>query len=175
MKNSEKLAIAQAFYKAAGEYVSTKTPGNLRSQVDEEYKAIYEQTGAKSFDVRIGDEKVGTYSIKVSKATEAETKKALRVTDPETFIAWGKNHWDICAEKFVLAHLEAYAQEYLLSTGEMPAGMHMIEVGTPAMPEQYAGGALKVDTQKVAEALGANLPDAMNNLLLGDGYDGQDE
>ena len=91
MPNSEiadriaKLVVAQAVYKLSAEQVSTKEPGNLRSRVDEYYRGLFEATGAKSFEVRIGGEKVGTYGVNV---TKPETRVRLKVTDSRALMAW---------------------------------------------------------------------------------------
>lgn len=171
ISNQERLAIFQAFYNAAGEHVSTKSPGNLRSQVDAEYRELYEQTGAKSFEQRVNGMRVGTYSVKVSKAKEAEMDVRFEVREPERLLEWveRQEHGDLV--RFAKAHAAEYAQDALLRTGELADGCSTYEVGTPAMPEQYAGGSLRIDPQLVAEALGNQLPEAMNLLLEG----GEDE
>lgn len=165
----ERLAFAQAVFKASGEIVSTKDPSNLRAAVDKHYRDLYEQTGAKSFEVRLNDEKVGTYSVKVSKATKEDTKQRLEVKDPEALLAWLEGTDDLL--RYIKAHAVEFAQEHFLRTGEIPDGCTMSEVVIPAQEEAYAGGSIRIDPQKVAEALGAQLPDAMNALMLEGGND----
>ena len=53
----EQLVIAQALYNALGEIVSTKDADSLRGQADDFYKALYMECGAKSYDMKIGEEK----------------------------------------------------------------------------------------------------------------------
>ena len=81
MNDIQRLCVAQALYKAIAGAVKTRTPGNLRSVLDAELVRMYEQTGAKSFDVRMDDgTKVATASSTV--------KGAWEVTDPDAFDAW---------------------------------------------------------------------------------------
>lgn len=171
LNERERLFVGQAFYRAAGELVSTKEPGNLRDRVDAYYKELYEQTGAKSFDAKVNDRKVGTYSVKVSKAKPASTERRFKVTDPAALLPWVADVDPEMAVEYVLQRASDFAEWSFFQTGELPDGCNVIEVGTPAMPEQYAGGVLKIDTQLVADALGARLPDAMNQLLLEGGDD----
>ena len=165
----ERLAFAQAVYKAAAEIVSTKDPSNLRAVVDEHYKDLYEQTGAKSFEVRINVEKVGTYSVKVSKATKEDSVQRLEVKDPEELLRWLEGTDDLMS--YIKAHAVEFAQEHFARTGEIPDGCTVTNVTIPAKPETYSGGSIRIDPQKVADALGAQLPDAMNALMLEGGSD----
>ena len=166
LNERERLAVAQAFYKAAGAMVSTKEPGNLREAADAYYKALYEETGAKSFDVKVRDMKVGTYSVRVSKAEPARMQRRFRVSDPAAVLLWADGFGDQeLMRKYMQQSASEFAEWYFHETGELPDGCNVVEVGTPAMPEQYAGGSLRVEPQRVAEALGARLPEAMDLLL----------
>ena len=49
----------------------------------------------------------------------------------------------------------------------MPDGCEAVTVATPAQPEHPKGTVLRVDTQKVAQALRGNLPQAVSALLEG--------
>ena len=60
MNEVERLAVAQMLYNEAAKLVSTKDRDSLRASVDRRYKELYDSTGCKSYDVRIGDDVVGT-------------------------------------------------------------------------------------------------------------------
>ena len=153
MNDSERLAIAQAIYNHLGKLVSTKDPDSLRAQADREYKALYEQTGAKSFDVRVNGSKVGTYSIKVSKAKPAEERKEMVVVnsiDLQDFIS------DLpqgLLRDFVQDHEQAFATWYLLEYGELCDGCMVDTVTIEAKEPAYMGGTLKVNAEDVANAI----------------------
>lgn len=161
MPNSEiadriaKLAVAQAVYKLAAEQVSTREPGNLRAYVDEYYRGLFEATGAKSFEVRIGDEKVGTYSVKV---TKQKMQTVCDCYNPSAYRAWCEEHGFV---KTVIDEDAAHA--HFLETGEVPDGCNVSQVETPG--GQYAGGSVRVDIPAVNRALGGEVSIA---LLGGD-------
>ena len=151
----EQLAVAQAVYKLAAEKVKTNEPGNLRAEVDAHYRELFEQTGAKSFDIRIGEEKVGTYSVKV---TKPKRQTVCDCYDQSAYLAWCEEHG------FVRKVIdEDAASAYFEETGELPFGCNVTEVETPG--GQYAGGSLCVDVPAINRALGGEVPIA---LLGGD-------
>ena len=122
-KRIEQLAVAQAVYKLSAEQVSTKEPGNLRAEVDAHYREMFEKTGAKSFEVRIGREKVGTYSIKT---TEGKRSIGLETHDPAAYRAWCE------ANGFVKTVIdEDAAAANFEETGEVPDGCSIAYFDTP--------------------------------------------
>lgn len=141
MTDIEKLAIAQWAYKKFAGLVSTKDPGSLRGQADEAYRGLYDQTGAKSYDIKIAGDKVGTYSLKVSKAKD---EPRVIVEDGYMFARWVyENHLD---------HLLKVDQKALdklfYDSGELPDGCTVINVHTT---EHVSGGTLRVDERKMDE------------------------
>lgn len=153
-----RLAVAQAVYKTVAEYVSTKQDDNLRAEFDRAVLQAYDQTGAKSFDVKIGDAAVGTVSVRKSKEKE---ESSLYVEDKESFDKWllatGVGHQEI-------TYRNDEVIDYFLSTGEEPDGA---TINITRVPEQVTGTTLKIDTNKVADALAGGLPQAVSNLLTG--------
>ena len=143
-KRIEQLAVAQAVYKLAAEMVSTKEPGNLRSEVDMHYREMFEQTGAKSFEIRIGDKKVGTYSVRV---TKPETRVRLKVTDSRALMAWCEAN-DCLRVEPDMRRVESIFGE----TGELPDGCEVEASSTPG--GEYAKSSLRIDPEKVNNALG---------------------
>lgn len=156
----ERLTIAQAVYKVAAEYVSTKNINSLRGHVDEEMIRAYELDGIKSRDLRLNGEKVGTYSVRVSKA---KTESVLRETDHDAFVKWAGENPELCT-LFALNQAAKLAQFALETAGELPDGYEFQEVVTP---ERATGTTLKVDVEKVAKAMSGELPSAVAGLLGG--------
>lgn len=166
LNNIEKLAIAQAFYNHVGSLVKTKEQDNLRGAVDAELTAIYEQTGAKSFDVKLLGQKVGSYSITVSKPKESKPDYQFKIADKEQFKNW--EDFKGAAMDFALSNLEVIAEWAFGKSGEIPDGCEVKKVEIPGTP----GGtiertALRVDTQAVVETLGGQLEAATRELLEG--------
>lgn len=164
MNEIEKLAIAQALYKGLAGIVSTKDPDSLRSAVDAEYRTLYEETGAKSYDVRVNGHKVGTYSFKDDKDIVKRSDDCT-ISDSGAFAQWLKDNAESIADWDGAA---ALAEEWLKDSGEVPDGVSRdVKEWTTV---QKGGGTLRIDSQKVLDALGAELPSAMNEvLLLGEG------
>lgn len=165
MGKVERLALAQALYKIAGQLVDTKNPESLRSEVDRYFKAQYDETGSKSFDVKINDEVVGVYSIKFSKEQPSETRRMMEVRD---YIALSKWAASLTAEE-ILGYfgrdLQPLAEWWFAETGELADGCQMAEIVTLAQPKQYIGGSLKVYPERFAQALGNQLPQGVAGLL----------
>lgn len=155
LKPVEQLAVAQAVYKTVASIVSTKDADSLRAQCDEDTIANYMSTGAKSYDVRVLGEKVGTYSVRVNKAKKVST---IAVEDAAAYYDW-------CAEMGYLVTDDKRAQQWFEQTGELPDGCTVI---VDEQPERVAGTTLKVDERKVAAAMGGELPTAVRGLLEGE-------
>lgn len=155
-KRIEQLAVAQAVYKLAAEQVKTNEPGNLRDEVDGHFREAFESTGAKSFDVRIGGEKVGTYSVRT---TRPETKVRLKVTDRRALMAWCEANDALSVEPDMRRVESIFAE-----TGEVPDGCETEATATPG--GEYAGSSLRIDPGRVNAALGG--ADVLPMLMGGD-------
>jgi len=163
----EKLAVAQALYNMVGGMVSTKTPGNLRDAVNKHYVGLYEQTGAKSFDVKLFGGKVGTFSVTTTKPVEQVKRIALDVVDEHEFELWAGSNGFI-RTSYDWDGIYALFNE----TGEVPEGCSPRAEVTPGKP----GGEVKstsfsLDYGAVEAAIGPQI-EGVNALLLGDGGDG---
>ena len=170
LPDNEKLAVYQALYKIIAEKVSTKDPDSLRSQIDEEYRELYELTGSKSFDVKLSGNVVGTYSIKFSKEQDSKTEMAFEVCDFEDLAEWfDQEAPKSVMEEYAAQNLEAFAKFYFAHTGEIPNGCKFQKHITPAVEKHYIGGMLKVDTESVANAISDSLPGVAG--LLAGGFD----
>ena len=165
----EQLAIKQALFKVLADDVGTRDPSNLRGYVSADIISRYQQTGAKSYDLRLEGKKVGTMGVSVSKETEERTERRFEVTDDAALDAWVRGEdaqafWDA----YVTSHRDEFARWYFECMGELPDGCEMADVVIPAQPERITGTSLRVDPKRVARALGANLPSAVVGLLGGE-------
>lgn len=168
----ERLAVFQALYNKIGKEVSTK--GNsLRARADEYFYDMYQQTGAKSYDVKVLGETVGTYSLRFKKPTQTEVVKELQVTDyvelAEHFDKLTDSYELYMLKQYVAHDLEAYAKWYFEQTGECMPGTEFVGRFVEGHPKQYDGGILKVDAEKVAEACERGQLQGISQLLLGGG------
>lgn len=71
----ERLAVAQALYKAVAGAVSTKDARSLRRAADAELEALHTSSGADRVAMRVNGHDVGTLSVRYSKATEGPEVK----------------------------------------------------------------------------------------------------
>lgn len=162
----EKLAIAQAFYNSVGKMVSTKEKGNLRDQVNAYFEEVFNATGAKSFDVKLLGEKVGTYSITVSKAKPSEINYEIAVDDWEAFGRWAHERGYTVVEYDMPAVNENFSL-----TGEIPPGCRVAAKVTPGIEGgKVSRTTLRVDVDAVVDAIGPKLQSA-SELLLEEGMD----
>lgn len=172
----QKLALAQGLYSKLGELVSTKTPDSLRAQLDERAEMLYRTDGIKSRDVVINGVKVATYSVRTAKAREAvpaSFSQVLSMRESEDVFADAVMADVDVLRGFVMRHARDLASLWLDDFGEIPPGFELVETmddpGTPAQPERYAGTVLKVDTDKLAMALGPQLPGEVVHILTDGG------
>ena len=167
LNDVEKLAIAQAYYKSVAELVKTRDPYNLRGRVDAEMRRTYESlreslgTAPKSFDIELFGKKVGTYSITTTKPEPSKTTVELKVTNNDELLSWAvKNGYVVVDMDAVTDHFTAF--------GEVPPGC---EPETIQIPEIEGGEikstALRINTEKVVNALGPQLETVTYKLLEG--------
>lgn len=167
LSDTERLAVAQAVFKAMADEVSTKNPDGLRGRMDARLLDAYEATGAKSFDLKVDGKKVGTYSVVVSKARPEQVDTRVAVTDHRRLARWLARNLDELAG-YVARHGTDVAAFMLDEYGELPDGCETYEVlAHEAEPERAERTTLRVDGQKVAEALRGRLPEAVAGLLEG--------
>ena len=89
-----------------------------------------------------------------------KTTTGLRTTDLDALTEWACDH-DLMRAEPDYKRIEAYFAE----TGDVPDGC---EAYTETVPEHAKGTVLRIDPQKVAEALGASLPSAVAGMLTGE-------
>lgn len=163
MNDMERLAVAQAVYKAVAEQVSTRNPGGVRGRMDQRVLDMYEATGAKSFDVRVNGEKVGTYSVSVPKSKDPRPRTEVVVNDASQVVAWARDNPDD-TDAFVESHAAEFAEWQLDRSGTVVDGTDVWNVA-PDRSETVPRTVLKVDAPKVAEALRGLPPDTIIRLL----------
>ncbi len=162
----ERLAIAQAFMNKVGSMTKTKVDGNLRGRVDRQYKDIYAQCKAKSFEVELFGEKVGTFSLQVSKPTESKVEPVFEVTDEEALTDW--RDFKAAAMAYAMEHPGEIATYHFGRTGELPDGCELVDVVYPGTPGgKVEKTTLSINSEEVARVLGGELPLAAQMLLEG--------
>ena len=163
----EQLYVKQAMFSIIANDVSTKDPDSLRSALDATLVENYATTGYKSKDAKVNGQKVGTYSVRVGNGRPQRTESVLRVTDHAKLIDYVL-YSDECADERK-EYLELMAKnfaEYCVRTyGTVCDGCEMVEHVYPEQPPTVLGTTLRIDAEKVGEALRGYLPTAFAGLL----------
>lgn len=168
MSEVERLAVEQAVYNAIGADLKTGVADNLRGRVNDQYRQLYELTGATGFEVRVNGEKVGTYGFPKVSGQPARTVQEFQVTDMQALRCWDDDAFHEYVAKFFDQHLAELAIQYAQETGDLPDGVELVEVTTPATPDGIRpNGTLRVKPEKVAAALRGQLPSVIAGLLEG--------
>ena len=168
LNEEQQLAVAQALYKRVGEMVSTKNPDSLRNAVDAKYKQLYIDTGAKSFDVSIDGQKVGTYSLRFAKQKPSEVVRSFEIKDFMELAKWFSEDVEGAEMmRFTALSLKDFAEWHFLETGELPGGCEIVESVTPETGGEYLGGVLKIDMESMACALEVSAPQMAGYLAEG--------
>lgn len=166
LNDLQRLAVAQALYKALGRIVSTKDPDSLRSMCDQGLKELYRATGAKQLEITVGGIKFGQLTAKTA---DAKTVETVYVNDRDLLVN-GAEPQD------VLDFAKDYAKEFSewlwkrhKAEGEIPPGCEVVVQETPA---QFIGTTLTgCKPEDLGIALGDSLPEAIHGVLEG-GIDG---
>lgn len=140
MQPRERFLVAQSIYKRIGKELKTGDVGNARWNFESALEDQHRATGAKSFDLRIGDTTVGTATRSVRRM---QPKPELEIVDEESFRKWVD--WNMSA--FYPAILAQCAK-----AGEVPDGC------APVVQEatEKASWTLRgLDMDDVAEAVRA--------------------
>lgn len=141
-----------------------RKPSSLRAQVDAEILSRYADGGAKSYDVKWGDQVVATWSVRKSRK---KVRPELQITDWQAFGEWEaepKLMMEYILGDQPVENVRKFAEWVMTRTGELPDGCEVVEVETPAAP---IGTMLKVDHEAFAEAAGM-LPAAAVCAVLED-------
>lgn len=167
--DAEKLAVWQALYQIAGKAVSTKSCDNLRASCSDGLRELYESTGAKSVDVRVNGEKVGTMSLRIAKAEE---RMELICQDEGAFIEWlcgdGRDYLTEATRDGMGRKVLGYARR----DGVVPDGCQAVR---DSIPETILGTTLRVDPEKVWRAGGAQIGEYVRGALEGGDDDWESE
>lgn len=96
MRDLDRLAVAQAVYKAVAAQVKTREPGNLRGRAEAEFMELYDRDGTDKVNLRVNGQTVGTMAVTYAKATEGP-----EVADDGSYEAWLSEHGEEAYELHV--------------------------------------------------------------------------
>ena len=159
----QRFAVAQSLYKALGEQVRTGVPDNLRGRVDDMLRADFKEKGTDRFRLMVNGSEVGTLSLK-------QGREAVRliVEDELAFVDW--MFTDGIGYLYQFLHtpkgrtLVDFMASSIVADGEVPRGCTAY-----TEPAHFEGTVVRgCEVEKVADALGLNLPQAVRYALTGE-------
>lgn len=167
LNNLQKLAVAQALLKVVKEQTDPhggkRGESNLRTEADDDLRAMYESTGVDRVRISIGGEAVGTMSARLSKPVE---RVEPEVFDSAAFVKWLRtSDGGLDTLHRLVAGMPDKVLAAATADGELPDGCRMVARSEPA---KWTGTMLRVDAAKVASALAGELPQAVAGLLAGE-------
>ena len=161
-----KLALAEAIIKAAREMTNPRGGAhgapNLRTECDDRLRRMYEESGTDRQRVLVNGEQVGTLSARVSKPAQVNQ---LDVLDFDALRAWLKGEDGEEYLDQIIAKAVPEVMELCMADGVGPDGWAMVG---HTEPSHWLGTTLRIDKEKVANALGSQLPQAVAGFLAGD-------
>ena len=148
---------------AIGKELDTGNASNVRGLVDAAYMQLWEQTGGKSFEMRIRGQKAATYSVRT---TSEKHKKVYDLKDPDAFDSWMATDDALdLRDDYVNEHVEDFVRFVIESIGEIPDGVEVRDITISNEGEYSNGAVLNFKPKVVLDALGADLPAAVAGLL----------
>lgn len=162
--NMARLALVATLEKACKELSSPRGgkngAPNLRTEVDDGLRGLYEEHGVSQSEIRVNGEKVGTISARLSKP---ESGVRPEITSLDEFVAWLIEDND-----YLLMLVDKYKSEvlgWIAADGVVPDGCRMVAYEKPA---QWLGTTIRVDPKKTVAAYKGALPEAVAGLLEGE-------
>ena len=153
MQRLDAIVAAQAIYSELGKRLKTNDPTNARGELDRHFGRLRKESGARSFDLTINGQEVGTYSFPKRKE---KTALKLSIDDPKAYRCW-------CEENGLL-ELPALQSvwQWVQDTGELPEGATLTE--TTEGGNTAERGTLRVDFSKVRAALDGDFSPALEGM-----------
>ncbi len=152
----EAYAKARFYEKAFGGVVD-----EMKRQYEDWAFGLHAETGAKSIDMTVNGQKVGTASI-VDTPEESEVTTRPEVVDQAAFDAW-------CDDNGCTRTVSDFgaAMRHFDETGELPDGVEMAEVrSVTKRGKRYVS--TRLDMHKAFDAMRDELPQGMQRLLEGE-------
>ncbi len=154
-----RLALMEAMAKALREQTDPRRAGSLRGRMDSELVGAYYAEGVDRRRIVIDGVDCGTYSVAFSKGRDGVEPV---VADYDAFCAWLAAEDNRGYLHRLVDRCLGQAVEVSTAEGELPDGVELRRV---AEPKRVKGTRLCVKKERVAEAFGAGLPEAVAGLL----------
>lgn len=155
----QRLALMEAMSKALKEQTDPRRAGSLRGRMDSELVGAYYADGVDRRRIVINGVDCGTYSVSFSRERDGVEPA---VDDYDAFCSWLAAEDNRPYLRALVDRCLRQALDVATSEGELPDGVSMRRV---AEPKRVKGTRLSVDKERVAEALGPGLTEAVAGVL----------
>lgn len=159
-----KLAVAEAMSKAIKPILDTRKPGSARANADDNLRELYETEGIDRKRISINGQSVGTLTARISTPKSGVQPE---INDDAKFIQWMRTSdggLDTIRRLLINGKTRDLVLQAAIADGELPDGCHMVEVNEPS---HWLGTTLRVDKDKVAQAIAGELPSTIAGFLSG--------
>lgn len=158
VSNEERLAVITAFGKAV-----KQAEKQVREEVDAKMRDDFMAYGVTQKQLAVNGQKVGTITARMSKPKVG--KYPMLKSAPE-FVEWLRtSDGGLDTLNRLVSIKPDLVLDAAVADGELPDGCEMVERFEPPM---MTGTTVRVQTQKVVEALGNNIGAAAAALLTGE-------
>lgn len=158
LSNIQRLAVADAFVKACKD-----AQKQIRDEVDEETIQLYAESDVTQRAVQLNGQKVGTLSVTLTKPVNGTFPM---IDKADEFAEWLRtSDGGLDTIKRLIAVKPDLMLEAATADGELPDGCVMVERNEPA---HIKGTTLRVQQQKVFDALGSQLGEGIRGVLGGE-------
>ena len=158
VSNEERLAVITAFGKAV-----KQAEKQVRDEVDAQMRDDFMAFGVTQKQLTVNGQKVGTISARMSKPKVGHFPS---IANAQEFVEWLRtSDGGLDTLNRLVTVKPDLVLDAAVADGELPDGCEMVERFEPPM---MTGTTVRVQTQKVVEALGNNLGAAAAALLTGE-------
>ena len=158
VSNEERLAVITAFGKAV-----KQAEKQVREEVDAKMRDDFMAYGVTQKQLSVNGQKVGTISARMSKQKVGHFPS---IANAQEFVEWLRtSDGGLDTLNRLVTVKPDLVLDAAVADGELPDGCEMVERFEPPM---MTGTTVRVQTQKVVEALGNNLGAAAAALLTGE-------
>lgn len=166
LNDEERLALLITLDKVIGAELDRSNPDGIRAREDAELMDGFMRAGVDRKRYLVRGKSVGTLSITYTPASE---DNVAYVTDEDAFVDWFTHDGngaqimrDYLRVSSNVVKLMRYVRDYILTTGEIPAG---IDTRPERTPEKVGTTARGFKPEVVAQAFGVELSEAVGALL----------
>jgi len=165
----DEFAAAWALKQLVDKATKTGVTGNLRDQVNDYYRTLYQLDGKRGHDIVVNGEKVGRYTFDEKKGEPARIERTVTAYDYDAILADDNEDFAEWLSAYIKMHIGELAERYVRETGDVLDGVMVTEDEVPEVPASVAAngkpGGFRAD--KVAEAFGPALGEGMGDLIAG--------